>query len=138
MGTAGHTPNFVATESILPFACVALIGPLRVGKALYQYPICGICDGSVSAYDGTNHAVAGGLVSLQNGEFMQGKAGGPINASGMLVTDSNGFFVESSTVNDQVQFQAAENANAGEVFWVYRLGAYSILASFVPPAIEEP
>lgn len=126
MATAGHTPNFVASEAILPFACVTISGPLAVGKAVPGFPICGICDGSVSAYDGTNHAVTGGLVSLQNGEFMQGKAGSSITAGDFLVTNSSGFFTPAATVGDQPQFQAAENASSGEVFWVYRLGAFNI------------
>lgn len=125
MATAGHTPNLVASEAIAPFAAVTISGPLQVGKAVPGYPICGICDGSVNAWDGVNHAVAGGLVSLQNGEFMQGKAGASILASEFLTTNASGFFVPAGS-GDQPQFQAAENASSGEVFWVFRLGAMNV------------
>jgi hypothetical protein len=123
MATAGHTPNLVASEALAPFSNVAITAPLTVSKATPGLHICGICDGSVNAWDGIHHAVAGGIVSLQNGEFMQGKAGDSIFAGQLLISDANAFFVASTSGGDEAQFQAAEAANAGEVFWVYRLGA---------------
>jgi hypothetical protein len=123
MGIAGHTPNFTAAGTILPFSCVkaGTTDPFRVQVAtLEDEVVLGITDGSTRAFDSTNHAVAGDPVVLQNSEFVQLRAGGTIAVGDGLRPTTNGAVIVAS---DRIQFVACDSAVSGEIFWAQRVGA---------------
>lgn len=122
MGIAGHTPNFVAAATILPFSCVKTNAsdPFRVEPSTAEMDVSiGVTDGSTRAFDSVNHALAGDLVNLQNGEFLQLRAGGTIAIGDGLRPTTAGAVILAT---DRISFVAAENAVAGEIFWAQRVG----------------
>jgi hypothetical protein len=131
MGIAGHTPNFTAAGTILPFSCVkaGTTDPFRVQVAtLEDEVVLGITDGSTRAFDSTNHAVAGDPVVLQNSEFVQLRAGGTIAVGDGLRPTTNGAVIVATA---RIQFVACDAAVSGEIFWAQRVGA-------VEPALIGP
>lgn len=131
MGIAGHTPNFTAAGTILPFSCVkaGTTDPFRVQVAtLEDEVVLGITDGSTRAFDSTNHAVAGDPVVLQNSEFVQLRAGGTIAVGDGLRPTTNGAV---SVATARIQFVACDAAVSGEIFWAQRVGS-------VEPAMAGP
>ena len=126
MGIAGHTPNFTAAGTILPFSCVkaGTTDPFRVQVAtLEDEVVLGVTDGSTRAFDSTNHAVAGDPVVLQNSEFVQLRAGGTIAVGDGLRPTTNGAVIVAS---DRVQFVACDSAVSGEIFWAQRVGSVEL------------
>jgi hypothetical protein len=131
MGIAGHTPNFTAAGTILPFSCVkaGTTDPFRVQVAtLEDEVVLGITDGSTRAFDSTNHAVAGDPVVLQNSEFVQLRAGGTIAVGDGLRPTTNGAVIVATA---RIQFVACDAAVSGEIFWAQRVGS-------VEPAMVGP
>lgn len=131
MGIAGHTPNFTAAGTILPFSCVKAdtSNPFRLLVATAENDVVlGVTDGSTRAFDSVNHALAGDLVVLQNSEFVQLRAGGTISIGDGLRPDTNGSVIVAT---DRVQFVACDSAVSGEIFWAQRVGS-------VEPAIAGP
>ena len=129
MSVSNNTPNFIAGSDIYPFRAVSMFPgqPMTLRTAPDSgggYPAIGITDGSVSRFNKVLHAQNGEVVSLQNGRFVQVTAGGSITAGDQLRV-SNGVFLTSFYNSEQVEYQACENANNGEVFWAVRIGAFS-------------
>lgn len=123
MGTAGHTPNFTAAGTILPFSCVKVdtTDPFKVLVAATENDIVlGVTDGSTRRFGSTDHAIAGDPVVLQNSEFIQLRAGGTIAIGDGLRPTTNGSVV---TATSRIQFVACDTAVNGEVFWAQRVGA---------------
>jgi hypothetical protein len=123
MGIAGHTPNFTAAGTILPFSCVeaTTTDPFKVVVATAETDIVlGVTDGSTRAFDSTNNALAGDPVVLQNSEFLQLRAGGTIAIGDGLCPTTNGAVI---TATSRIQFVACEAASSGEILWAQRVGS---------------
>jgi hypothetical protein len=123
MGIAGHTPNFTAAGTILPFSCVeaTTTDPFKVVVATAETDIVlGVTDGSTRAFDSTNNALAGDPVVLQNSEFLQLRAGGTIAIGDGLCPTTNGAVITATT---RIQFVACEAASSGEILWAQRVGS---------------
>jgi len=127
MSTAGHTPNFIAEEDILPFRCV------KIGSANFKAVpstsdpeiLLGVTDGSIQTFNSVYHATAGQPISLQNGEFVQLTAGGTIAVGDTLIATTDGKVI-ADTASTEYIAQAAEGANDGEIFWAKKIGAWTI------------
>lgn len=123
MGIAGHTPNFTAAGTILPFSCVKsdTTDPFKVLVATVEDDVVlGVTDGSTRRFGSTDHAIAGDPVVLQNSEFLQLRAGGTIAIGDGLRPNANGSVVKAT---DRVQFVACDSAVSGEIFWAQRVGS---------------
>jgi len=126
MGIAGHTPNFTAAGTILPFSCVeaTTTDPFKVVVATAETDIVlGVTDGSTRAFDSTNNALAGDPVVLQNSEFLQLRAGGTIAIGDGLCPTTNGAVI---TATSRIQFVACEAASSGEILWAQRVGSVEV------------
>lgn len=127
MSTAGHTPNFIAEEDILPFRCV------KVGSVPFKAVpstsdpevLLGVTDGSVQGFQSAYHAKVGQPISLQNGEFVQLTAGGTIAVGDTLIATTDGKVI-SDTASTEYIAQAVDNASNGEVFWAKKIGAWTV------------
>lgn len=126
MGIAGHTPNFTAAGTILPFSCVeaTTTDPFKVVVATAETDIVlGVTDGSTRRFASTDHAIAGDPVVLQNSEFLQLRAGGTIAIGDGLCPTTNGAVI---TATSRIQFVACEAASSGEILWAQRVGSVDI------------
>lgn len=127
MSTAGHTPNFIAEEDILPFRCV------KVGSVPFKAVpstsdpevLLGVTDGSVQGFQSVYHAKVGQPISLQNGEFVQLTAGGTIAVGDTLIATTDGKVI-ADTASTEYIAQAVDNASNGEVFWAKKIGAWTV------------
>ena len=81
----------------------------------------------MSRFNASLHATNGEVVSLQNGRFVQVTAGGTIT-TGDILRVNNGVFNTATYSGEQDEYQACENAVAGEVFWAVRIGAFTYAA----------
>lgn len=72
MATGNSIPQLIAGENLLPYSAVRIAfdsGDFTVVACESEYfAICGITDGSVSAYNGQYHAMTGEPVTLQTGK----------------------------------------------------------------------
>jgi hypothetical protein len=82
--------------------------------------VVGITDGSSRLFDSSAAALSGGVLSLQNGQFVQLTAGGTITVGDGLRPNTTGTVV---TATSRAQFVACESAASGEVFWGKKIGA---------------
>lgn len=132
MSVSNNVPNFVATANIQPFDVVMLSGNLKVATATDNsggYSQIGVCDGSVSEFNKTYHATAGEMVSLQNGRFVQLRAGnttayGPITYGTKLIVLNGAVIPTNIGGGNYIEFEACEAASTGEIFWAARVGAF--------------
>lgn len=123
MSNAGNVPNFVAASTILPYSCVKsnTSNPFRAEAATAEADVViGVTDGSTRAFDSVNQAIAGDVINLQNGEFLQMRAGGSIAIGDGLRPTTGGAVI---TATSRTSFVAAEAAAVNEVFWAKRVGA---------------
>lgn len=127
MSNAGNVPNFVAASTILPYSCVKsnTSNPFRAEAATAEADVViGVTDGSTRAFDSVNQAVAGDVINLQNGEFLQMRAGGSIAIGDGLRPTTGGAVI---TATSRTSFVAAEAAAINEIFWAKRVGAIEAL-----------
>lgn len=123
MGIAGHTPNFTAAGTILPFSCVKAdtTDPFKVLVATAEDDVVlGVTDGSTRRFGSSDHAIAGDQAVLQNSEFIQLRAGGTIAIGDGLRPSTNGSVIVATS---RTQFVACDSAVSGEVFWAQRVGS---------------
>ena len=123
MSNAGNTPNFTAASTVQPFSCVKVntTSGFQANPATAETDVVvGITDGSSRLFDTSAAAISGGVLSLQNGEFVQLTAGGTITVGDGLRPDTTGTVV---TATSRAQFVACESAASGEVFWGKKIGA---------------
>ena len=123
MSSAGNVPNFVAASTILPYSCVKsnTSNPFRAEAATAEADVViGVTDGSTRAFDSVNQAIAGDVINLQNGEFLQMRAGGSIAIGDGLRPTTGGAVI---TATSRTSFVAAEAAAVNEIFWAKRVGA---------------
>jgi len=131
MSNAGNTPNFTAASTVQPFSCVKVntTSGFQANPATAETDVVvGITDGSSRLFDSSAAAISGGVLSLQNGQFVQLTAGGTITVGDGLRPNSTGTVV---TATSRAQFVACESAASGEVFWGKKIGA-------VEPAVVVP
>ena len=123
MSSAGNVPNFVAAagQTILPFRICKMGGQNFTLQAAGTPDdiVLGVADGSTYLFNSTAHAIAGGLVNVQNGEFVQLQAGGVIAAGDLLAVSTAGVVISASGV--RAFFQACEKAASGDIFWAVRV-----------------
>ena len=127
MSNAGNVPNFVAASTILPYSCVKsnTSNPFRAEAATAEADVViGVTDGSTRAFDSVNQAIAGDVINLQNGEFLQMRAGGNIAIGDGLRPTTGGAVI---TATARTSFVAAEAAAINEIFWAKRVGAIEAL-----------
>jgi len=132
MSNAGNTPNFTAASTVQPFSCVKVntTSAFQANPATAETDVVvGITDGSSRLFNTSAAAISGGVLSLQNGEFVQLTAGGTITVGDGLRPSSTGTVV---TANNRAQFVACESAASGEVFWGKKIGA---VESVVVPGV---
>jgi len=123
MSNAGNTPNFTAASTVQPFSCVKVntTSGFQANPATDEADVVvGITDGSSRLFDSSAAAISGGVLSLQNGQFVQLTAGGTITVGDGLRPNSTGTVV---TAASRAQFVACESAASGEVFWGKKIGA---------------
>lgn len=128
MSTAGHTPNFIAQETVYPFRVVqfgsnafSLLHATQSDEVL-----AGVTDGSVQGFNATTHATAGQVCSLQNGEFVQVTAGDTIVPADLLVATTDGKVIPAQLGSTEAILQAAEAAEDGEILWCKKIGAWTL------------
>jgi len=127
MGTAGYVPNFTANGTIYPYRVV------RMGAAAFTaltadsptQIVLGVTDGSSRAFNSTEHATTGGLVSLQNGRFVQVTAGGTIAVGDLLKASTDGK-VEKIGAGDRAFLQACDNGTTNAIIWAFRVQTWEI------------
>jgi len=127
MSNAGNVPNFTAASTILPYSCVKsnTSNPFRAEAATAEADVViGVTDGSTRAFDSLNQAIAGDVINLQNGEFVQMRAGGSIAIGDGLRPTTGGAVI---TATSRTSFVAAEAAAVNEIFWAKRVGAIGAL-----------
>lgn len=127
MSTAGYVPNFKANGTIYPFRVVRM-GASAFTALTADSPtqiVLGVTDGSTRAFDSTEHATAGGLVSLQNGRFVQVTAGGTFAVGDLLKASTDGK-VEKIGAGDRAFLQACESGSANEIIWAFRVQTWEI------------
>ena len=132
MSNAGNVPNFVAASTILPYSCVKsnTSNPFRAEAATAEADVViGVTDGSTRAFDSVNQAIAGDVINLQNGEFLQMRAGGSIAIGDGLRPTTGGAVI---TATSRTSFVAAEAAAVNEIFWAKRVGAIEALGGGTP------
>jgi hypothetical protein len=132
MSNAGNTPNFTAASTVQPFSCVKVntTSAFQANPATAETDVVvGITDGSSRLFDTSAAAISGGVLSLQNGEFVQLTAGGTITVGDGLRPSNTGTVV---TANNRAQFVACESAASGEIFWGKKIGA---VESVVVPGV---
>jgi hypothetical protein len=133
MSNAGNVPNFVAASTILPYSCVKsnTSNPFRAEAATAEADVViGVTDGSTRAFDSANQAIAGDVINLQNGEFLQMRAGGSIAIGDGLRPTTGGAVI---TAISRTSFVAAEAAAVNEIFWAKRVGAIEALGGSGTP-----
>ena len=131
MSNAGNTPNFTAASTVQPFSCVKVstTSGFQADPATAETDVVvGITDGSSRLFDSSAAAISGGVLSLQNGQFVQLTAGGTITVGDGLRPNSTGTVV---TATSRAQFVACESAASGEVFWGKKIGAVDTAATGV-------
>ena len=123
MSSAGNIPNFVAAagQTIFPFRICKMGGQNFTLQAAVAPDdiVLGVCDGSTYLFSSTAHAIAGGVVNLQNGEFVQLQAGGAITAGDLLAVSTAGVVI--SAAGARAFFQACESAVSGDILWAVRV-----------------
>ena len=127
MGTAGYVPNFTANGTIYPYRVVRM-GASAFTALTADSPtqvVLGITDGSTRAFNSTEHATTGGLISLQNGRFVQVTAGGTIAVGDLLKASTDGK-VETIGVGDRAFLQACESGTANAIIWAFRVQTWEI------------
>lgn len=127
MSTAGYVPNFKANRTIYPFRVVRM-GASAFTALTADSPtqiVLGVTDGSTRAFDSTEHATAGGLVSLQNGRFVQITAGGTFAMGDLLKASTDGK-VEKIGAGDRAFLQACESGTANAIIWAFRVQTWEI------------
>lgn len=127
MSTAGYVPNFKANGTIYPFRVVRM-GASAFTALTADSPtqiVLGVTDGSTRAFDSTEHATAGGLVSLQNGRFVQITAGGTFAMGDLLKASTDGK-VEKIGAGDRAFLQACESGTANAIIWAFRVQTWEI------------
>lgn len=135
MTTAGNTPNFVATNQVLPFRVVKIqdgnpFSVVHAGTGDVNDAVIGVADGSVRSFRSNAHAEPGDPVVLQNSEFVQVVCDPSVQiASGDLLsigTQGTVFKVGIDTAQgaNRAYFVACENAEYGEILWAKRVGSY--------------
>jgi len=118
MSSYADTPAVIAGGNISPFrvvkASTAADNTVLQASAVTEQSIVGVTDGSLSAFNGTYHAVAGDPVSLQGGKVVIIEAGAAITRGARLEVDSNGKVITETTTtgNACFAFIALESAVA--------------------------
>jgi hypothetical protein len=129
VGTAGYVPNFTCAPAqvLSPYRAVRIAGSAFT-LSLAEDPVqvvLGVTDGSTRAFDSTQHAIAGGPVSLQNGRFVQVTAGAACAVGDLLKVTTAGKLVPAA--GDRAFFQACESASAdNEIIWAFRVQTWEI------------
>jgi hypothetical protein len=128
MGTAGYVPNFKAGSTVYPFRVVRM----DTSAAFTAIPatdsahiVLGVTDGSTRAFDSTEHAAAGGTISLQNSRFVQVQSNGTIVVGDLLKASTAGL-VEKIGTGERAFLQACDNAASGEILWAFRVQTWEI------------
>jgi hypothetical protein len=123
MSSAGNVPNFVAAseQTIFPFR-ICKMGGQNFTLQAANTPndiVLGVADGSTYRFDSTAHAIAGGVVNIQNGKFVQLQAGSAITAGDLLAVSTAGVVIPAA--GTRAYYQACESAVASEILWAARI-----------------
>jgi len=81
--------------------------------------VLGVADGSTYLFNSTVHAIAGGVVNVQNGKFVQLQAGSAITAGDLLAVSTAGVVIPSASA--RAFYQACESATSGDILWAVRV-----------------
>jgi hypothetical protein len=128
MGTAGYVPNFRAGGTIYPYRVVRMDTTAAFSAVTANDPaqiVLGVTDGSTRAFNSTEHAAAGGTVSLQNGRFVQVTAASAVTVGDLLKATTDGK-VALIGAGERAFLQACDSATAGDIFWAFRVQTWEI------------
>jgi hypothetical protein len=126
MSDMGFTPNLIASGTIAPFRLVTISGAFQgaASNAIADYAV-GVTDGSVNAYNGANHAVAAGTITLQPSNTVQvevGTGGCTVGDFLMCVASSGGTVTVAAGVTAKSSYIALETGAAGDIIRAFRFG----------------
>lgn len=126
MADFGFTPELIASGTILPFRLVKISGAFQGAActAITDYP-CGVTDGSVNKFDGTNHAESGQPITLQPTNTVQVEIGTGGCAAGdflMAVASDGGRAGTAAGATARSAYIALEAGAVGEVIRAWRFG----------------
>jgi hypothetical protein len=126
MSDMGFTPNLIASGTIAPFRLVTISGAFQgaASNAIADYAV-GVTDGSVNAYNGTNHAVSAGAITLQPSNTVQVEVGTGGCSAGdflMCVASSSGTVTTAAGVTAKSSYIALETGAAGDIIRAFRFG----------------
>jgi hypothetical protein len=126
MSDMGFTPLLTASGTIAPFRLVTLSGAFTgaASNAIADYAL-GVTDGSVNAYNGTNHAVSGGAITLQPSNTVEVEVGTGGCTAGdflMCVASSGGTVTLAAGASAKSSYMALQTGSAGEIIRAFRFG----------------
>lgn len=140
MAEMGFTPNLIAADTCLPFRLCYLNGAFQGSTAAAsaaaggQTTAVGVTDGSVYKYDATDHAIAGGPITLQPSNTVQVTVGtGGVSAGAFLMADAAGRAITLANLGAGTlavsSYIALEAGAVGEVIRAYRFGTRYLTGS---------
>lgn len=126
MSDMGFTPLLISTGNILPFRFVAMDGAFK-GKATTAITdlAVGVSDGSVNVYNGTNHAITDGQITLQPSNTVQLELGTGGCAAGdflMPIASEAGKAGTAAGATAKSSYIALEAGAASEIIRAFRFG----------------
>jgi hypothetical protein len=126
MSDMGFTPNLIASGTIAPFRLVTISAAFQgaASNAITDYAV-GVADGSVNAYNGTNHAVSTGTITLQPSNTVQVEVGTGGCSAGdflMCVASSGGTVTTAAGATAKSSYIALEAGAVGDIIRAFRFG----------------
>ena len=108
MSSYADVPNCIAGGNISPFRVVKVStsadNTLLAAGAVTEQHIVGVTDGSLSAFNGTYHAVAGDPVTLQGGNVVVIEAGGSITRGARVEVTTGGKVITETATTGNAAF----------------------------------
>ncbi len=125
MGSFSNTPSLVASGTVAPYRFVKVSGRNTGAQCTaITETMVGVTDGSTLAFNSADHAVTGGVISLQGGEVVLLEASAAISAGALVGTSANGRAVTAIATAKVYGVALEPAAAAAEIIRVFKVSNY--------------